>query len=82
MAPGPQGPPETPDAPRPVSRSALVDALLGAIAALPVIAVLIGSGDLFVAVAALLPVAVMAVCSLDPPDIAQLAARLRDQRRR
>jgi len=29
-----------------------------------------------------LPVAVMAVCSLDPPDIAQLAARLRDQRRR
>lgn len=82
MAARPQGPPETPDAAPPANRSALVDALLGAIAALPVIAVLIGSGDLFVAVAALLPVAVMAACSLDPPDIAQLAARLRDQRRR
>ncbi|HMM85033.1 hypothetical protein [Azohydromonas sp.] len=82
MAPHPQSPPETPETTRRASRSALVDTLLGAIAALPVIAVLIGSGDLFVAVAALLPVAVMAVCSLDPPDIAQLAARLRDQRRR
>ncbi len=58
-------------------RPALVDALMGALAALPVAAVLLDEGDLFVLVAALLPVAVMAVCSLDPPDIAQIAARMR-----
>lgn len=48
------------------------------LAALPVAAVLSDDGDLFLLVAAMLPVAVVAVCSFDQPDVAQLAARVRD----
>ena len=61
-------------------RAALVDALLCAAASVPVLAVLLGEGDLFLLATAMLPVAVMAICSLDPPDIAALAARLGDAR--
>jgi hypothetical protein len=50
------------------------------LAAAPILAVLLDEGDLFVLVAALLPVAVMAVCSMDPPDPAQMAARMRHTR--
>lgn len=59
----------------------MVDALLCLLAALPIAAVLLDHGDLFLLAAAMLPVAVVAVCSFDPPDFAQLAARLRDSPR-
>ena len=55
-----------------------VDIALGVLAALPVWAVLSDDGDMFLLVAAMLPVAVVAVCSFDPPDFAQIAARARD----
>jgi hypothetical protein len=54
---------------------------MGALAALPVLAVLFDHGDFFIIVAAMLPVAVMFVCSFDPPDVAEMATRLRDARR-
>ncbi|WP_162910179.1 hypothetical protein [Azohydromonas sediminis] len=81
MAAESDGPPPAPPRRSPGRRSALVDAAMGALAALPVLAVLLDHGDFFLLVAALLPVAVMFVCSFDPPDIAEMAARLRDARR-
>lgn len=70
-------PPDSPGAP-PARRALWVDVALGVLAPLPVAAVLSDDGDLFLLVAAMLPVAVVAVCSFDPPDFAQLAARVRD----
>jgi hypothetical protein len=61
-------------------RSLLVDLLMSALAALPVAAVLLDDGDLFVLVAAMMPVAVMLVCSFDPPDVAGMARRMRGRR--
>jgi hypothetical protein len=55
--------------------------MMCALAAAPIAAVLLDEGDLFLMVAALLPVAVMIVCSFDPPDMAQMAVRMRDARR-
>ncbi|MCU0928341.1 MAG: hypothetical protein MUE62_03875 [Burkholderiaceae bacterium] len=73
---GPAAPPPPPTLP--ARRALWVDVALGVLAALPVAAVLSDNGDLFLLVAAMLPVAVVAVCSFDPPDVAQLATRLRD----
>lgn len=81
MAAESDGPPPAPPRRTPGRRSALVDTAMGALAALPVLAVLLDHGDFFLLVAALLPVAVMFVCSFDPPDIVEMAARLRDARR-
>lgn len=76
-------PPSGPDASPPAARRAMwVDLALGVLAALPVWAVLSDDGDMFLLVAAMLPVAVVAVCSFDPPDVAQLAARMREARQR
>lgn len=70
---------DRPDAPPPPARRALwVDVALGVLAALPVAAVLSDDGDLFLLVAAMLPVAVVGVCSFDPPDFVELATRLRE----
>lgn len=54
--------------PTPSRRAAWLDSALCALAALPVLAVLIDSGDLFLWSVISLPVAIMVLSTLDPLD--------------
>lgn len=66
--------PTPPDAPAPAcsSRAAWVDAAMSCLAAGPIVAVLLGDGDLFLLTCAALPVGVLLACSFDPLDPAEL----------